>query len=166
MAGACVCVFKKSCRVMGNRVYPSASRLRLYTHVTRRLAGAPVRGAGRCATPATCGAHDSHVSRPHERVRHRERGHAALFRYWPMRNGATWHPHEHLRRRTAQHATGAHRIRVQSWTLSAWRSAPGVRQACGTILGERCTQPSREQPQLHWQTASLTVSPQSRLAKA
>ena len=45
---------------MGNRVYPSASRLRLYTHVTRRLAGAPVRGAGRCATPATCGAHTTH----------------------------------------------------------------------------------------------------------
>ena len=90
-------------------MYPSAARLacgRLYTHVTRRLAGAPVRGG------ATPGAREGTVH------------------FFVMANGATRHPHEHLRRRTADWGPC---IRVQSWTVSL-------------AIGSRCASGLRHHP--------------------
>ena len=58
-------------------------------------------------------------------------GYDALF---VLAQGATWHPHEHRRRRTAQWAH-------QSWTL--FGLAIGSRPAAPSSQRERCTQPSR-----------------------
>ena len=83
-------------------MYPSASRLRLYTHVTRRLAGAPVRGAGRCATPATCGAHDS---RPHTREIYSQTERERARCTFSLLANAQWRDMASTRAPSASHST-------------------------------------------------------------